>query len=73
MKDTSETTFSINELIVVHSALEAQIDDCEDFLSDATLSIQQKDKIAQTLQYSKSALQRLNAIFTAQNINPYTN
>lgn len=70
MADENQMIFEVNELIAIYSALQAQIEDCEDFMKDKSLHKNAKNQIAKTLEYSKSALARLNTIFTENNINP---
>ncbi len=64
MSDTGETMFQVNELIAIHSALQTQIEDCEEYLKDSSISIDNKPQIAESLKYSKSALARLHTIFS---------
>lgn len=70
MFDENQMTFEVNELIAIHSALQSQIEDCEDFMKDKSLHKNAKNQIAKTLAYSKSALVRLNTIFAENNITP---
>lgn len=70
MSDIGETMFPVNELIVIHSALQTQIEDCQEYLMDSSISINTKPQIAESLKYSKSALDRLNTIFSELGIDP---
>lgn len=70
MNNEGQMIFEVNELVAIHAALQSQIEDCEDFLSDKTLHKSAKLQISQSLKYSKSALSRLEAIFAENNINP---
>ena len=73
MCDTNDMIFSMNELIAIYTALESQIDECQEFLSDINLAISDKVRINQAMQYSKSAIERLNTIFKENGVNPYNN
>lgn len=73
MQNTNNMIFSINELIAIYTALNSQIDDCNEFLSDPNLSIGEKVQINHALQYSESAINRLNAIFKEQGVSPIQN
>lgn len=68
MGNTNDTVFTVNELIAMSAALENQIEDCQDLLSDPSLALVAKTKIQQTLRYSNPALSRLNAIFRENNV-----
>lgn len=70
MTDEGQAMFHVNELIAIHTALQSQIDDCEDFLKDPSIPQSAKPQITKNLEYSKSALARLDAIFAESNINP---
>ena len=71
MSETGQMTFTMNELMVISSALEAQIDDCQEFLTVPNLSIEEKVKLNQVIQHSKSAAARLDAILEEININDF--
>ena len=73
MSDTNDMIFSMNELIAIYTALESQIDECQEFLSDINLAIADKVRINHAMQYSKSAIERLNTIFKENGVNPYNN
>lgn len=73
MTNENQMIFEVNELIAIHTALQTQIEDCEDFLKDKSLHKNAKLQIAKSLEYSKSALSRLNTIFAENGINPSKN
>lgn len=54
--------FTLNELKVIQTALEAQIDDCNDYLTEMKLSFTEKAKLNSVINYSKSAIEKLNII-----------
>lgn len=60
--------FTVNELSAMVFALEAQIDDCQDYLSSAPLSLSEKRNVMDTIKHSKSALQKLNLILSAHHL-----
>lgn len=68
-----QSRFELNELIAIHSALEIQIDDSKDYLKTMNLSLPEKIKLQQVINYSQSAYDKLNAIFELNNINPIEN
>lgn len=70
MSDTENMTFSINELLVISTALEAQIEDCQEFLTSPNITLDEKVQLNQVIQHSKSAASRLDAIFKENDINP---
>ena len=70
MSDTGQKMFEVNELIAIHSALQSQIEECEDFLNDPSIRMDYKPQLAKSLKYSKSALTRLDSIFSELGINP---
>lgn len=73
MQDNEHVRFSSNELVAIHSALEAQIEDCHDLIANYDLSLPEKIQINKAIQYSESALERLNAVFEKRNFNPHKN
>lgn len=70
MSDTGKMTFSANELIAISTALQAQIEDCQEYLKDPKLTFADKAQFNQVIQYSKSAAARLDTIFKENGINP---
>lgn len=70
MSDTGHKMFTVNELIAIHSALQSQVENCEDFLNDPSIRIDYKPQLAKSLKYSKSALDRLKSIFAELGIDP---
>ncbi len=67
---TKNSEFLMNELAAIYTALESQIEDCESFLSDSSVSLSEKRSVMDSLKYSKSALQKLDAIFSADSLSP---
>lgn len=70
MSDTEKMIFSANELIAISTALQAQIEDCQEYLKDPKLTFADKAQLNQVIQYSKSAAARLDTIFKENGINP---
>lgn len=70
MSTVNQMVFTSNELIAISTALESQIEDCQEFLKVPNLTIAQKVQINQVIQHSKSAAKRLDAIFKENGINP---
>ena len=68
-----QADFELNELIAIYNALETQIDDCKDYLKTMNLSLPEKIKIQQAINFSQSAYDKLNVIFTENDIKPYEN
>ena len=73
MSNTGKMTFSSNELVAIHSALEAQLEDVKKLLADHDLTIDERVQLSKVIQYSSSAIERLNIIFKENNINPNRN
>lgn len=73
MSDTGEMIFSINELVAISTALQSQIEDCLEYLTDSNLTIADKAQLSNVIQYSKSASARINTIFKELNFNPEKN
>ena len=67
---TKNSEFMMNELAAIYTALESQIEDCESFLSDSSVPLSEKRSVMDSLKYSKSALQKLDAIFSENSCNP---
>lgn len=70
MSSTKNATFTMNELVAISAALDSQIEDCQDFLSDPDFSMDEKASIAQTLHHSKTAALKLETIFRDNHFNP---
>ena len=70
MKNFDSTLFSINELIAISQAIDNQIEDCQEYLSDPDVIIEYKVQLAQVLEHSKTASAKLHNIFKDNNINP---
>ena len=70
MSTVNQMVFTSNELIAISTALESQIEDCQEFLTAPDLTIAQKVQINQVIQHSKSAAKQLDAIFKDSGINP---
>ena len=62
MSKKGRSSISRNELIAIEIALEAQIDSCEDFLSDPDVDFLAKPKLQETLRWTRSALSKIQAI-----------
>lgn len=73
MPDIGNMVFSVNELVAISTALESQIEDCQEFLSDPTLTLDAKAQLNQVIQHSKSAAARLDAIFKENGVDPRKN
>lgn len=73
MSDTGEMIFSINELVTISTALQSQIEDCLEYLTDSDLTIADKVRLSNVIQYSKSASARINTIFKELDFNPEKN
>lgn len=67
---TKNSEFLMNELAAIYTALESQVEDCESFLSDSSIPLSEKRSVMDSLKYSKSALQKLDAIFSENSCNP---
>lgn len=67
---TKNSEFLMNELSAIYTALESQIEDCEFFLSDSSIPLSEKRAVMDSLKYSKSALKKLDAIFSENSYNP---
>lgn len=67
---TKNSEFLMNELSAIYTALESQIEDCEFFLSDSSIPLSEKRAVMDSLKYSKSALKKLDAIFSANPLSP---
>lgn len=70
MADIENVIFSVNELVAISTALQAQIEDCQEFLSDPKLTIADKAQLNQVIQHSRSAVARLDVIFKENGITP---
>lgn len=73
MIDTGDIIFSMNELVAISNALESQIEDCQEYLTDPNLTLDARMKLNQVIQYSKSAAARLDTIFKENDKNPHEN
>ncbi len=73
MSDTENITFSMNELVAISTALESQIEECQEYLTNPNLALDSKIQLNQVIQHSKSAAARLDAIFKKNGFNPYKN
>ena len=73
MSESGDMVFSVNGLVAISCALESQIEECEDYLTDPTLTLDVKVHLNQLIQHSKSATARLNSIFKEIGINPRKN
>ena len=73
MENFDSTLFSINELIAMSQAIDNQIEDCQEYLSDPNVIIEYKVQLSQVLEHSKTASAKLNKIFKDNNINPSKN
>ena len=60
---TKNSEFLMNELAAIYTALESQIEDCESFLSDSSVSLPEKRSVMDSLKYSKSALKKNSMLF----------
>lgn len=69
----SDMTFTMNELLAISTALDAQIEDCQEFLSNPNLALGEKVQLNKVIQYSKSASARLDSIFKENDVNPNKN
>lgn len=67
---TKNSEFLMNELAAIYTALESQVEDCESFLSDSSISLSEKRAVMDSLKYSKSALKKLDAIFSENSCSP---
>lgn len=70
MTDEKQTIFSGNELIAIQGALQSQIEDCETLLKDSSIPQNTKPQITTILEYSKSALARIDTLLSGSSINP---
>lgn len=70
MSRSEDLIFSAQELVAISVALQNQIEDCLDFLSNPGLSNAEKAKLNQTVQISRSAASRLDKILKSNNIEP---
>ena len=70
---TSSTTFTMNELSAIHCALIAQVEECEEFLSEPELPMEHRVQLTTIIKHSKSALSRLDIIFKENGFNPEKN
>lgn len=70
MSDTGKMIFSVNELIAISTALQAQIEDCQEYLKSPELTFADKAQLSQVIQHSESAIARLDSIFKENGINP---
>lgn len=73
MSDTGNMIFSMNELVAISTALESQIEDCQEFLADPNLTLDANVQLNQVIQHSKSAAARLDAIFKENGVDPRKN
>lgn len=73
MSNSENMIFSMNELVAISTALESQIEDCQEYLADPNLAPDAKMQLVQVIQHSKSAAARLDAIFKSNNFNPHKN
>lgn len=62
MSKKGRSAISRNELVAIEIALESQIDDCEDYLSDPGVDFLAKPKLQETLRWSRSALSKIQLI-----------
>ena len=70
MTDEKQTIFSTNELIAIQGALQSQIEDCKGLLKDSSIPQNTKPQITTILEYSKSALVRIDTLLSGPSINP---
>jgi hypothetical protein len=70
MSRSEDLIFSAQELVAISVALQNQIEDCLDYLSNPGLTIAEKTKLNQAVQVSRSAASRLDKILKSNNIDP---